>query len=134
MMQLNLLPNQIFVDDAKCPICIEGLGEDPTANERFPCSLCNTDYHGTCLLSWTTNSSTCPACRAVEGDGCTFVAIKLVAPYATMQQMIKHILADGSLEQLLSLHDSIIGKIFYASEGSGGLVIKMKFLDFFHTK
>ena len=80
-------------------------------NTHFRCLLCNTDYHGTCLLSWTTDSGTCPACRAVEGDGCTFVAIKLVTPYTTMQQMIKHVLADASLEQLLSLDDSIIEKV-----------------------
>ena len=77
-----------------------------------------------------------PPCRLVEDDGCTFVAIKLVAPYATMQQMIEHILADASLEQLLSLHDSIIGKInFYASErseGSGGVSF-FKFRDILAT-
>ena len=79
--EINLMCDQVFMEGAKCPICIEGLGEDPNTEQIYRCSNCNTDYHGTCLLSWTTNAGTCPACRAVEETDCVFAKIKIVMPH-----------------------------------------------------
>ena len=113
---------QVFMEGAKCPICIEGLGEDPSTEQIYRCSKCTTDFHGTCLLTWTANANTCPACRAVEETDCVFVKIKIVMPHMTITQMADRILNNASMEQILQLYDCTLEKINYvASGGAEGL-------------
>ena len=118
LSEVNLLKNQVFIDGAKCPICMEGYCED--AVERlYRCSGCNTDYHGTCLLSWTMNAGTCPTCRAVEGVDCIFAKIQIVMPHMTISGMIDHILANPSMEELSRLNNSVAAKLLYYENGNG---------------
>ena len=116
------MASQVLVEGAKCPICIDGLGEDPSAEQLYRCSACTTDFHGTCLLAWTANADTCPACRAVEEVDCVFVKIKIVMPHMTVKQMADEAINNASTDELIRMHDCILEKINYiASGGADGL-------------
>ena len=116
LSEVNLLKNQVFMEGAKCPICMEGHCED-AVECLYRCSSCNTDYHGTCLLSWTTNAGTCPACRAVENIDCIFAKIKNVMPHMTISGMIDHILNSATNEELSELNNRVAAKLLYHENG-----------------
>ena len=116
--EINLLREQIFLDGAKCPICMEGR-EGGSKEHIIRCSKCNTDYHGTCLLSWTINTGTCPTCRAVEDIDCVFAKIKVVMPLMTTTEMMEHIIASATNEELSELNNRVAAKLLYDNNGDG---------------
>ena len=116
--EINLLREQIFLDGAKCPICMEG-HEGCSKEHVIRCSKCNTDYHGTCLLSWTINTGTCQTCRAVEDIDCVFAKIQIVMPLMTTTEMIDHILNSATNEELSELNNRVAAKLLYNDNGDG---------------
>ncbi|KAF3782227.1 hypothetical protein EJ110_NYTH34865 [Nymphaea thermarum] len=43
-------------EEARCPICLEGLGADGEVRE----TPCRHKYHKNCITKWLENHNTCP--------------------------------------------------------------------------
>ena len=127
LTEVNLLKEQVFIDDAKFPICMDWYDED--AGEcLYRCSACNTDYHSMCLLSWMANAETCPKCRSVKDVDCMFAKIKIVMPCMSIQNMMDHILNNTILEYLSKLNNTIVAKLIYHDAGGEMNFSPVKFL------
>eukprot|EP00795_Rhopilema_esculentum_P012564 gene12564-3260_t len=102
--------DQVFIKEAKCPICMEGHGAD-NQDIIYRWSACKIDYHGIRLLLWTNNADTCPTCRAVGDQSCVFIEIIVFMPLISIQDMIDHILINRTIDDLSRFNNIAVVKL-----------------------
>lgn len=95
------------MEDEKCSICFEKLGDEKTEDYTLSC---NHIYHKLCISQWLNNHTTCPLCRAdvdpieqyVDDDIVSPDRMDIIREQVSNMRMIAHFGAYG-LEGLGSL-------------------------------